>query len=125
MRSNSCFICPCRVRNVERLSCARRLVILVVSGFLTLVLLLASVCPCFKFSLLALFMLGPSTFLSAARCRSFVLILCFLCSPRPCVLSPSQIADHQEYNEKGDVYSFSLIMWEMLAGTKPFLGEFI
>lgn len=34
-----------------------------------------------------------------------------------------EIADHQEYNEKGDVYSFSLIMWEMLAGTKPFLGE--
>lgn len=34
-----------------------------------------------------------------------------------------QIADHQEYNEKGDVYSFSLIMWEMLAGVKPFLGE--
>ncbi|CAN0222212.1 unnamed protein product [Ectocarpus sp. 4 AP-2014] len=33
-----------------------------------------------------------------------------------------EIADHQEYNEKGDVYSFSLIMWEMLAGTKPFLG---
>lgn len=35
----------------------------------------------------------------------------------------NQIADHQEYNEKGDVYSFSLIMWEMLAGQKPFLGE--
>ena len=34
-----------------------------------------------------------------------------------------QVADHQEYNEKGDVYSFSLIMWEMLAGEKPFLGE--
>ncbi|CAM9527973.1 unnamed protein product [Ectocarpus sp. 6 AP-2014] len=33
-----------------------------------------------------------------------------------------EIADHQEYNEKGDVYSFSLIMWEMLAGIKPFLG---
>ncbi|CAN0462067.1 unnamed protein product, partial [Ectocarpus sp. 12 AP-2014] len=33
-----------------------------------------------------------------------------------------EIADHQEYNEKGDVYSFSLIMWEMLTGTKPFLG---
>ncbi|CAN0342643.1 unnamed protein product [Ascophyllum nodosum] len=33
-----------------------------------------------------------------------------------------EIADHHEYNEKGDVYSFSLIMWEMLAGEKPFLG---
>lgn len=38
-------------------------------------------------------------------------------------LSHAQIADHQEYNEKGDVYSFSLIMWEMLAGEKPFMGE--
>lgn len=35
----------------------------------------------------------------------------------------SQVADHQKYNEKADVYSFSLIMWEMLAGQKPFLGE--
>ncbi|CAN0322663.1 unnamed protein product, partial [Discosporangium mesarthrocarpum] len=35
-----------------------------------------------------------------------------------------EIANHKVYNEKGDVYSFSLILWEMLAGTKPFLGAY-
>lgn len=41
------------------------------------------------------------------------------------LLCPSlQVADHQKYNEKADVYSFSLIMWEMLAGVKPFLGAY-
>ncbi len=31
-----------------------------------------------------------------------------------------EVANHREYNEKADVYSLCLILWEMLARTKPF-----
>ncbi|CAM9783569.1 unnamed protein product, partial [Phaeothamnion confervicola] len=31
-----------------------------------------------------------------------------------------EVATHKKYNEMVDVYSFSLILWEMLAGVKPF-----
>eukprot|EP00483_Globobulimina_turgida_P007672 UN07687 len=32
-----------------------------------------------------------------------------------------EVANHKEYNEKVDVYSLCLILWEMIARTKPFL----
>ncbi|CAM9352166.1 unnamed protein product, partial [Chrysoparadoxa australica] len=33
-----------------------------------------------------------------------------------------EVANHAEYNEAADVYSFSLIFWEMLSNCKPFAG---
>jgi serine/threonine protein kinase len=31
-----------------------------------------------------------------------------------------QVANHEPYNEKVDIYSFSLIVWQMFTGQKPF-----
>lgn len=42
----------------------------------------------------------------------------------PTYMPPEQIDNFQSCDEKGDIYSFGVVLYEMLTGLKPFMGNF-
>jgi len=41
----------------------------------------------------------------------------------PAYMSPEQISNFSNIDEQSDIYSFSVLLYEMLTGLKPFMGE--
>ena len=35
---------------------------------------------------------------------------------------PPEVLNNQEYDESADVYSFGIIMWELISKSQPFQG---
>ncbi len=64
--------------------------------------------------------MAPGTFawLARSRCDCLNFLTRVITSPFPA----TEVAEGLPYNHKADVYSFGIILWELNAGKKPFVG---